>query len=108
VEPPLLGIVCLHSASSLVQKELSSEYLVVWIPADNRLDVPPCRSHQLSHTICEFCHRRTGKLLSRSDELCDTALSLLGVEVFFVIARRLILGSGSVVLGDHTLVLYDV
>src|SRR3712207_3235966 len=102
----MLGVVCLQSSSPLAQKELHGEYLVVWIPADNHLDVPPGCSHQFSDAICEFCHRRTRKLIGGGYERCDTALSLFGIEGFVV--WRVIVGSGSVVLGHHSLVLLDV
>ena len=97
----------MQSASALAQKEFHGEYLVVWSPADNRLDVPICRSHQFGDVICEFCDRGTRKLLGRGYELRDTALSFLGVDDF-VFVERFIFGSGSVVSGDHSLVLLDI
>jgi hypothetical protein len=106
-ESPLFGVVCLQFASALAQKELRGEYLVVWVPTHDRLDVCPCCSHSLGDVICEFCDRRTGKLLSRRYERRDTALSLLGIEDLVVVRRR-ILGGRITVLGDHSLVLLDV
>jgi hypothetical protein len=94
VEPPLFGVVRLQSASSLTQKEFHCEHLVVRTPTDDRLDVPPCRSHQLGYAIRQFCNRESRKLLSRCYELRDAALSLLGVEDF-VVDRQLITAVGA-------------
>ncbi len=82
----------------------------MWYPIYDRLDVPPCCSHQLGNLLCEFCYRGTSKVVGVGHELRDTVLSLLRVEVFVfvVLAGRLILSSGSVVLGDHSLVVLDV
>src|SRR4051794_3412429 len=54
--------------------------------------------------VCEFCNRRTRKLLGRAYELLDTALTLLGVKVFVVVQRF----RARVGLGNHPLVLLYV
>ena len=90
---PLFWVVLLPSASSLTRQELRGEDLVVGHPVHDRLEVARCCSHERSDLLRELLNGRTGELIGRCHELCDTLLGLFRVELFLLeelLARRLV------------------